>query len=444
MITHLVAPATLPNLPDSLSVLSYNVLLPNSVDAWWTYKMYSPPLSKANRQIAAWSYRRDLLKNRIGLVNADVVCLQEVSPESFEQDFAFMAELGYDGCELFKKGRFRPATFWKESKCTLITPAAHKDRTLLTAFKLKCQEEENQQEPWFVMNCHLQAGTEGKRRLRQILEGTKAILTMANKLKVKDPASCVKAVICGDFNGGEECGAVRFLEDGFVDADFHEDGEQVTSNRKELAMKSVLQDVMRCAGHTPPPTLVVAELISQMVHEGGSGYENPVLSNGVVDRLKRIFESKATHQHGIEKCMSRQDVEAWLMDINGELGRGDEFREAARQMGWKPPQHLEDAPADELKKIISLPSEGTLSLEGFIAVYQRELTRGKFWGINHDLSILGEPLEDLGLFAARYDRIYCTGAVQPIAVLDFLSDKPCPNADEPSDHLPVASCFLSG
>ena len=441
VISHLVAPATLPNLPNSLSVLSYNVLLPNSVDAWWTYKMYAPPLSEANRHVAAWSHRRDLLKNRIGLVNADVVCLQEVSPESFEEDFSFMAELGYDGCELFKKGRFRPATFWKESKCTLVTPAAHKDRTLLTAFKLKYQEEDEQLGTWFVLNCHLQAGKEGRRRFRQIQEGTKAIISMANKLKVKDPASRVKAIICGDFNGGAECGAVRYLEDGFVDADFLEDGEQVSSNRKDLLIKPSLRDVMSCAGHTPPPTMVVAELISQLVQDSGSSYENPVLSDGVVDRLKRIYESKATLLCGHEMCMSRQDVEAWLMDINGRVGRGDEFREAARQMGWKPPQ--EGMSADEIKEIISLPSEGILTLEGFIAVYQRELTGGKFWSINHDLSILGEPLENLGLFTARYDRMYCTGAVKPAVILDFHSDKPCPNADEPSDHLPVAACFLA-
>jgi len=42
------------------------------------------------------------------LVDADVVCIQEISPDSFEDDFAFMKDdLGYDGVELFKKGRFR-------------------------------------------------------------------------------------------------------------------------------------------------------------------------------------------------------------------------------------------------------------------------------------------------------------------------------------------------
>jgi hypothetical protein len=239
--------------------------------------------------------------------------------------------------------------------------------------------EDKQQAPWFVLNCHLQAGKEGKRRLRQIQEGTKAIITLANKLRVKDPASNIHAIICGDFNGGIECGAVRFLEEGFVDASFLEDGEQVSSNRKELPMKSPLQDVMSCTEHSPPPTMVVARTHPQLVQGGDSGYENPILSPGVVDRLKRIYNARASQEDGGAKNMSRQDVHQWLVDINGQVGRGDEYREAARQMGWTPPHDSEGLSADDLKKRITLPENGVLTLEGFIAVYQRELNGGKFW-----------------------------------------------------------------
>lgn len=66
-----------------------------------SYKMYLPPLSDESREIASWDYRRNLLRQRIAAVDADVVCLQEVSPLSFDDDFAFMAELGYDGHEMF-------------------------------------------------------------------------------------------------------------------------------------------------------------------------------------------------------------------------------------------------------------------------------------------------------------------------------------------------------
>jgi hypothetical protein len=107
------------------------------------------------------------------------VCLQEVAPASFEKDFSFMEDLGYDGKEMFKKGRFRPATFWKSSRCRLASKPVHKDRTLLTTFFTPGTEEK----AWHVLNCHLQAGKQASRRVRQINEGVRAALTLARKLK---------------------------------------------------------------------------------------------------------------------------------------------------------------------------------------------------------------------------------------------------------------------
>ena len=223
---------------NSLSVLSYNVLLPNSQDGWWTYKMYSPPLvllptndddddDDDRRSIASWEYRRNLLRDRIATVDADVVCLQEVAPASFSDDFAFMADLGYGGQELFKRGRFRPATFWKTDRCELVAPSVHKDRTLLTVFRRRpCAENQQQQvqqqqirqqRNWYVLNCHLQAGQQAPRRVRQIHEGCRAVLTLARKLKEPNPEQNLALIVCGDFNGGAECGAVRYLEDGGID-----------------------------------------------------------------------------------------------------------------------------------------------------------------------------------------------------------------------------------
>jgi len=311
---------------------------------------------------------------------------------------------------------------------------------LLTSF-IKINDNEADVVPWFVLNCHLQAGKQGQRRVRQMLEGTKAIITMAKKLKVKEPETAVAAIVCGDFNGGSECGAVRLLEDGFIDSEFLEDGESVTSKRKDIPMVFPLKDVVTAIERDPPPTLVVPELISQMVQEGGNGYDNPILTESVVERLTKIYHARATCEMNGEKLMSATDVEKWLVLINGKLGRGDEYREAAKQMGWKPPPNAEEMSYDEIKKLVTLPSEAFLSLQGFLTVYQKELEGGKFWGINHDLTILGEPLDDCGVFNARFDRIYCTSNVQPIAVVDFEATKPCPNAEEPSDHLPVAACF---
>jgi len=228
-VQHFIAPASFSSLSvdattassSTISVISYNVLLPNSVDGWWSYKMYPP----GREEWSNWEYRRNLLKERIGTANADVVCLQEVAPVSFEEDFAFMSEeLGYDGVELFKRGRFRPATFWRTSRHVLAAPPVHKDRTLLTAFRpvansdtnngggnastTATTKEQNSEEKqgkqkkhprsstaedddgtgggiktWYVLNCHLQAGKEGRRRVRQINEGVRAVMTLARKLK---------------------------------------------------------------------------------------------------------------------------------------------------------------------------------------------------------------------------------------------------------------------
>lgn len=360
-----------------------------------------------------------------------MVCLQEVSEVSFEEDFAFMEEIGYDGKELFKKGRFRPATFWKTSVCELQAPPVHKDRTLLTAFRKMDQT-------WFVLNCHLQAGPQGPRRVRQIHEGARAAMTLCRKLKSVDkPETQVPLLVCGDFNGGPECGAVRYLEDGFVDETFREDGTPVSSGRKELPLAHPMQDVAGTPSDRPaPPTMVVAELISVLVE--GEAYGGPSLSNTAVSRLKAIYEDLATAADDQGRpVMGLADVERYLVRINGQVGRGSEFREAAKQMGWVD----EGIHGEDGRPKIELPKDGTLSFDGFKEIYERELQQGKFWGIAHDLAILGQALPDAGVFESRFDRIYASKSVQTKYVMDFTSEFACPNHNEPSDHLPVAALF---
>ena len=381
--------------------------------------------------------------------DADVVCLQEVAPASFEDDFRFMEDLGYDGVEMFKKGRFRPATFWKTSSLELTSPPVHKDRTLLTSFRRKVDAEDNDDNAsskelttksgcWYVLNCHLQAGNHAQRRVRQINEGVRAVMTLARKQKEKEPEKSTRLIVCGDFNGDDESGAVHYLEDGYVDETFLEDGDPVTSTKKIMPLSTPLTDVSRTLERDPPATLVVPELITEMVE--GDAYDNPKLSEGMIRRLTAIYERLATHvvDDGTKK-MNVDDVEKWLKNINLELGRGDEFREAAKQMGWRDPNPEESFAEQKVR--ITLPRNGVLSLEGFIAVYQKELSGGKFWGICHDVAVLGEPLPDVGVFKARYDRMYFSAAIRPVAVVDTCSEDPCPNPSEPSDHLPVAALF---
>ena len=258
--------------------------------------------------------------------------------------------------------------------------------------------------------------------------------------------------MCGDFNGGDECAALSYLQDGSIDSSFFEDGEAVTSSRKVLPLNDGLFDAMKAINdRMPPPTLVVPELITLMVD--GAAYESPKLSKTVIARLTRIFYQRATAEERSELTesvvMKVVDVEKYLTVINKKIGRGSEFREAARQMGWKAETdawkdvHGDDENAADMEKIkITLPQDGVLTLDGFIKIYESELQQGKFWGIAHDLVVLGEPLPTIGIFQARFDRIYHSTAIKVNSVIDFTSDEPCPNAKEPSDHLPVTASFV--
>jgi hypothetical protein len=284
----------------------------------------------------------------------------------------------------------------------------------------------------------------------------------------RNPERNIPLIVCGDLNGGDESGAIRMLEDGFVDETFREDGDVVSSSRKALPLDRPLRDVAAMVERTgavadngervpPPATLVVPELISLLIHDdgkGGTAYENPKLSKDVKERLERIFRRFATDdvsgRSGLTRnVMCAAYVEKWLLVINRALGRGSEFRAAARRMGQKEGKTKierkssggSDSDNDRDDKPPQLPAGGVLSLQDFVDIYEEELRAGKFWGIAHDLAVLDEALPNAGVFESRYDRIYCSSAIRPVAVMDFVCKEPCPNQYEPSDHLPVAASF---
>jgi endonuclease/exonuclease/phosphatase family metal-dependent hydrolase len=437
-------------------VLSYNVLLPNSVDGWWTYKMYAPG-TIADPSEASWPRRSALLRDAIRSADADVVCLQEVSAGSFEEDFRWMSEeLGYVGCELFKKGRFRPATFWRPSAVSLVS-ASHRDRCIVTAFALEptaADAAAPTHADVSVINCHLQAGPEGARRLRQVLDAVEAAAKGAKKAGVSDPSK-VALVVCGDLNGDERSAAVRLLEDGLVEPSFAEDdGVAVTSKVKKLPVPPLVDCAAAVGDRPPPPTLVVAELISLLVEGASDQGRAARLSKGAEAALRAAFDQLAAGK----PTMDAAAVERWLVRVNGQVGRGSEFRKALAEMGGGAAQPVQGAPAaaaaegndaaDEPEAGASAPSaappsippDGQLTWAGFQAVYNAELQAGKFWGVGYDLYALGWPPEGLGktgVFTARYDRVYASVALEVVAVRDCVSESPCPNSEQPSDHLPV-------
>jgi hypothetical protein len=234
----------------------------------------------------------------------------------------------------------------------------------------------------------------------------------------------------------------------------------------------------------PPPTLVVPELISLIIDQGEieTCYINPQFSTDIIERFQRIYERFASlPSDGDSMQMGQLDVERWLTRINGRVGRGSEFRSAAKFMVWVKPLLGSEGSGSESNKSesttykktelspIVIPKDGILSLNDFIGVYLEELRQGKFWGSEYeqapvsraplfsgsffvlsllfpvawDLAVLGEPLPVDNVFTARYDRMYCSKSLLPLAVLDFDCKIPCPNKSEPSDHLPIAASFAT-
>ena len=58
-------------LNSGVSILSHNVLLPNSVDGWWVYKMYSARHKLSSTSACSWAARSQVLAEQIAKANAD-------------------------------------------------------------------------------------------------------------------------------------------------------------------------------------------------------------------------------------------------------------------------------------------------------------------------------------------------------------------------------------
>jgi len=322
------------NNKDEFSILSWNILLPNSrPDNYWNHKMYASWVPMEKRE---WSHRHALIKQRLELAGADVVCIQEADGDTFEEDFAFMAAAGYESC-LHNKFRFRCATFFKSDKFTLEREA-HKDRTLVTALRTIGREQgadaNCSDRVLNVVNCHLSGGAAPDRRVRQVFEAldqirkwnTKAETTADKLRKAKRPSpknikkaeeesrrhSEAGVLVCGDFNSDGNTGVRRLLVEGSVNPEWREPqypNVPLTSKRKEqpLGEHKLFLDAAEMAyasnvcdgdyGEDPalsgtcrPPTYVVPNLASLLLHpvagEGDVRTEfGPQVAQGLADTL---------------------------------------------------------------------------------------------------------------------------------------------------------------
>lgn len=444
------APRVLPReaaLPadSAVRLLSWNVLLPSSVDGWWVYKNYLPSVPAAAQ---TWPARKALMKAELLGSEADILCLQEASERSGLDDFDYLTEAGFESA-LHGKGRMRCLTLWRSSVWTLAHGPLSKDRVLVTALR-RVDGPDDGPLLW-VANCHLQAGPQPGRRLRQIHEAVETVRKQAVKLKA-DPAAHV--VVCGDFNHDDvleaPTAATALLRDGealagFVD-NHHPELGSVTSKTKLNKLGNFTDTYVAAYGamDKAPPTLIAPTLIPRLLQGG----PDSALTEALVASVRAMFAKFA----GGKDHMDGEDIDRWLVVINRSAKRGSERRSALAlaaggdvHTGFARKGEAENAAAD------ADAAPPRLTADGLVTVYKTEVDGGKFWGVAHDLwatdSYQGclPPADDtdaLGApFAARFDHIWALGldidcARAPSKTGEALA--PLPKENEPSDHLPLA------
>ena len=490
--------SALPRLANGFSLLSFNVLLPNSQDGWWLYKYYDGV--SQDYATTLWPARSKLLAERLLSADADIVLLQECSADSFETDWSFLFDAGYDYA-IHTKGRMRPATFWKRERMALCDAAGKPldcepsaavttgDRTLIANFLLRDSNGAPlvDKPPISIVNAHLSAGQESRRRLQQIHGALDSIRKARAKVDAKGEVSCI---VAGDFNSQGRTAVREILEVGEVLPEYRESGDptEVEQGQNEVTSKPKRQvigtfaDAMEVAhaaaasnGNTPsggggvegsaqevflryynswrairgeaaeaeagveedqaaaavspagtvPPTLIAPELMSHMVD--ASGQATPALIAAVDECFDLLSADK--------RCFTEAEQEVWLSKINDPAG---EFPGGVQR-------------GSEYRKALSLREghENTpLTRADFQELYAEEVMQGKFWGVEHDLALVtgtGMTVPGAAPFTARFDYIYhTTAALALVAVEEQLSARQkavlfeersdvLPNAWHPSD-----------
>lgn len=325
------------------SLLSWNILLPNSQDNWWCYKQYSSNVDMEKRQ---WKHRQSLIKDRLLQSAADIVCIQEADGETFDTDFAFMGSAGYDNV-IHRKFRFRCAAFFKSERFAL-EQVSHKDRTLVTTLKCKTT-----QGVVHVINCHLSGGTAPERRLRQVHGGLEQIRKYINACqndlvkqqkgnrpskkgikKARDRLDSYQnggIIVVGDFNSDGNTAVRRLIVEGCVDNDWREPqypNLPLTSTRREHAFGSFVDaaelayqgnvcdgdygEVNSMSERIRPATYVVPNLASKLLLPVGEQRSPPRTEFGL-----QIARNVAQTLNLNDWCIQELDQAFDLVDSDG-------------------------------------------------------------------------------------------------------------------------------
>lgn len=404
--------APLPRSNDDLSIISYNILLPNNSEGWWIPKCFPPQTPLAHRK---WPHRKQKILNFLHNTNADFICLQEVAQSSWKEDFQELWNNGYAGVIHKKNNLFRCATFFKSTFYTVLE-TRHAFRSLVHFCK-------GPQGTFGVINVHLSGGPHPKIRMAQLHEALQVLRKVS--LQFHADLATLPVILCGDFNCNPNGSAMaQFLRTGILepgDRDPLYPQTTLTKKGKKHRFKG-FESVYQQAFTQSPPTLYGRSLVSifcrphtkqELLHARSTNTLYSLINEKTFQAIGSLFSQ---YEHA--GLMDEEACLMWIQKINGGLRGGE----------WKMVQ----------KK------NYMLTKKDFTDIYIHNLSHGLWWSLASDLEQHNIPLpyKRSEIYHDSLDHIFVR-ACSPVAVHspDLPTKIPygLPCSEYPSDHIPVGA-----
>ena len=168
----------------------------------------------ASKQALSWSHRRQLIVQQLAAIDADVVCLQEVEVAQWDELYAQLHGLGYDGV-LQETRNGHPvacATLFKRDQLVCVRTES-RSRAMIAVAEMAPGHasagdagDAQRRQLLYVANVHLEAGPQKEQqRLLQLGSLLKRLRMQAEAdgaagASAPSPAAAPPLVIAGDFN----------------------------------------------------------------------------------------------------------------------------------------------------------------------------------------------------------------------------------------------------
>ena len=165
----------------------------------------------ASKQALSWSHRRQLIVQQLTAIDADIVCLQEVEVAQWDELYAQLHGLGYDGV-LQETRNGHPvacATLFKRDQLVCVRTES-RSRAMIAVAEMApghasagAAGDAQQRQRLYVANVHLEAGPQKEQqRLLQLGSLLKRLRMQAEAdgTSASSPAAAPPLIIAGDFN----------------------------------------------------------------------------------------------------------------------------------------------------------------------------------------------------------------------------------------------------